>query len=53
MQSSANNRTAATVPTDLDRRIWEEELAGFLPEKIFDAHLQARLARLPMTQCLL
>lgn len=26
-------------PTDLDRRIWEEELADFLPQRIFDAHL--------------
>ncbi len=25
--------------TDLDRRIWEEELEDFLPGKIFDAHL--------------
>ncbi|MEO8495888.1 MAG: amidohydrolase family protein [Planctomycetota bacterium] len=23
---------------DLDRRIWEEELAGFVPERIFDVH---------------
>ena len=26
-------------PTDLDRRIWEEELADFLPQRIFDVHL--------------
>ena len=25
--------------TDLDRRIWEEELEGFLPHRIFDAHV--------------
>ncbi len=25
--------------TDLDRRIWEEELEGFLPQRIFDAHV--------------
>ncbi|HUG68082.1 MAG TPA: amidohydrolase family protein [Pirellulaceae bacterium] len=24
--------------TDLDRRIWEEELAGFVPERVFDVH---------------
>jgi len=24
--------------TDLDRRIWEEELADFIPSKIYDAH---------------
>lgn len=24
--------------TDLDRRIWDEELDGFVPQKIFDAH---------------
>lgn len=24
--------------TDQDRRIWEEELAGFVPRKIYDAH---------------
>jgi predicted TIM-barrel fold metal-dependent hydrolase len=23
---------------DVDRRIWEEELAGFVPEKVFDVH---------------
>ena len=26
-------------PTDLDRRIWEEELEKFLPKQLFDAHL--------------
>ncbi len=26
-------------PTDLDRRIWEEELAEFLPSRLFDAHV--------------
>lgn len=26
-------------PTDLDRRIWEEELEEFLPQQLFDAHL--------------
>ena len=36
--------------TDLDRSIWEEELADFIPEKVFDAHthvydLRAELAR--------
>ena len=25
--------------TDLDRRIWEEELADFLPEQLYDAHV--------------
>ena len=25
--------------TDLDRRIWDEELAGFVPDRIFDAHV--------------
>jgi len=24
--------------TDLDRRIWEEELEGFVPRRVFDAH---------------
>jgi glutamate-1-semialdehyde 2,1-aminomutase len=24
--------------TDLDRRIWEEELAGFVPERVYDIH---------------
>lgn len=24
--------------TDLDRRIWEEELDGFIPRRVFDAH---------------
>ncbi|MCA9121783.1 MAG: amidohydrolase family protein [Planctomycetaceae bacterium] len=24
--------------TDLDRRIWEEELTGFVPERVFDVH---------------
>ena len=26
-------------PTDLHRRIWEEELEEFLPKQLFDAHL--------------
>ena len=26
--------------TDLDRRIWEEELESFVPEKVFDAHVR-------------
>ena len=25
--------------TKHDRQIWEEELAGFLPERLFDAHI--------------
>ena len=28
-----------TDRNDLDRRIWEDELAGFVPEQIFDAHV--------------
>lgn len=29
------------APTDLDRRIWDEELADFLPVKLFDVHVHA------------
>jgi glutamate-1-semialdehyde 2,1-aminomutase len=25
-------------PNDLDRRIWEEELDGFVPAQVFDVH---------------
>ena len=27
-------------PTDLDRQIWEDELADFVPDKVFDARFQ-------------
>ena len=27
--------------TDLDQQIWDEELADFVPEKIFDAHVHS------------
>lgn len=29
---------AAIELNDLDRRIWDEELAGFVPQRVFDAH---------------
>ena len=29
-------------PTDLDRRIWDEELADFLPQTLFDAHIHCQ-----------
>jgi hypothetical protein len=29
---------ADIAPTDLDRRIWQEELSDFVPDKVFDVH---------------
>lgn len=30
--------TTSFQPTDLDRRIWDEELAEFVPQRVFDVH---------------
>ena len=42
--------TAATIEiTDIDRRIWEEELAEFVPQKIYDAHAHIYLPEHDLT----
>ena len=35
---------------DIDRRIWEEELEGFLPQKIFDGHAHVYMPEFCRTQ---
>ena len=35
---------------DIDRQIWEEELSGFLPQKIFDAHAHLLLPQHNLSQ---
>jgi glutamate-1-semialdehyde 2,1-aminomutase len=35
---------------DIDRRIWEEELAQFVPQKIFDAHTHIYLSEHDLTR---
>lgn len=36
--SSGQSGPAAPVLTDLDREIWEHELEGFVPRRVFDVH---------------
>jgi len=37
--------------TDLDRRIWEDELADFVPQRVFDAHTHVYDLREDISQC--
>lgn len=37
--AATSKRCPAPLPlTDLDREVWEQELACFVPSRVFDAH---------------
>ncbi|MEZ6050695.1 MAG: hypothetical protein R3C02_04775 [Planctomycetaceae bacterium] len=42
---TGHNVTELLELTDLDRRIWDEELADFVPAQVFDAHAHLPLER--------